>query len=274
MKWLGVEDVDLGSPLIDKAITNSNANTSLWPEFSSKLQMLEKKLKYSFMIKGLLLEAVTHASQQELGVGYCYQRLEFLGDSVLDLLITRYLFENHKDIDPGELTDLRSASVNNESFAKIAVRHDLQQHLGHCSGLLSEQIAEFAESVLNDNQSSSQMVKCPKALGDLVESIAGAILIDTRLNLDEVWRIFGALLCPIVTPEKLELPPYRELNELCSHLGYFIQETCARMEEDETVVVELGVQLEDVLLKGVGFDKRKKTAKGQAALQLLTDLEV
>ncbi|KAF9615049.1 hypothetical protein IFM89_021620 [Coptis chinensis] len=270
MKWLGI-NAEFDLTLIDKAISNA----PLWhhtPE-SNVLNVLESKLNYCFTTKGLLLEAITHASQQEQGLSYCYQRLEFLGDSVLDLLITWYLFQSHTDIDPGELTDLRSASVNNESFAKASVKHALQQHLQHCSGLLLEQITEYVKFVLDGHDHLLlQRVKCPKALGDLVESIAGAVLIDSRFNLDEVWRIFEPLLSPIVTPEKLELPPFRELNELCSHLGYFIRETSTI--EEEIVHIELWLQLKDVLLKGEGRDKSKKAAKGQAAFQLLKDLEV
>lgn len=269
MKWFGIEaEFDL-TMLIDKAI---NASLCRYTPETNVLQKLETKLDYCFTVKGLLAEATTHASQQEYGFDYCYQRLEFLGDSVLDLLITRHLFESHTDFDPGELTDLRSASVNNESFAKVAVRHDLHEHLGHCSGLLVEQIKDYVKFVTElHGHYAFPSVKCPKALGDLVESIAGAVLIDTRLNLDEVWRIFKPLLSPIVTPEKLELPPFRELNELCSHHGYFIKETCTKKEE--IVHVELLVQLKETLLKGEGRDKRKKTAKGQAAHHLLKDLE-
>ncbi|KAF5179568.1 Endoribonuclease dicer-like protein [Thalictrum thalictroides] len=270
MKWLGIDAELEPTSLIDSAIFNA----SLWckiPEVNA-FQLLESKLNYCFITKGLVLEAITHASQQELGLDYCYQRLEFLGDSVLDLLITCHLFQHHKDIDPGELTDLRSASVNNENFAKVAVKHNLHQHLQHSSGLLLEQIKEYKKFVSNSQDYYSfQRVKCPKALGDLAESIAGAILIDTKLNLDEVWRIFKPLLSPIVTPEKLEFPPFRELNELCSHCGYFIKETCT--EKEEAVHVELLLQLEDILLKGEACDKRKKAAKGQAALHLLKDLE-
>lgn len=91
------------------------------------------------------------------------QRLEFLGDCVLDLLITWYLYQSHKDIDPGELTDLRAASVNNENFAQVAVRHNLQQHLLHCSGLLQTQIAEYAKSLSeHDNGINLQGAKGPK----------------------------------------------------------------------------------------------------------------
>lgn len=84
------------------------------------------------------------------------QRLEFLGDCVLDLLITWYLYQNHKDIDPGELTDLRAASVNNENFAQAAVRHNLQQHLQHCSGLLQSQITEYVK-LLSEHDSGDKL---------------------------------------------------------------------------------------------------------------------
>ncbi|KAJ0475838.1 putative ribonuclease III [Helianthus annuus] len=59
---------------------------------------------------------------------------------------------------------------------------------------------------------SLQIKKSPKALGDLFESITGAILLHTKLDVDEVWRILELLLPPIVTVKKLELPPYRELR--------------------------------------------------------------
>ncbi|MEI4872595.1 hypothetical protein Q8G47_28095, partial [Klebsiella pneumoniae] len=104
-------------------------------------------------------------------------------------------------------------SVNNEYFAQAAVRRNLHLHLQHCSGLLLSQIKEYAEFVSGSRSTtqSSQVAKRPKvkALGDLVESIAGAILIDSKLNMDKVWRIFEPILSPIVTPDKLELPPLR-----------------------------------------------------------------
>lgn len=86
------------------------------------------------------------------------QRLEFLGDSVLDILITRHLYQSYEDVDPGELTDLRSASVNNENFAQVAVRRNLQQHLQHSSGLLLSQITEYVAfiSAFDENNKSLQ----------------------------------------------------------------------------------------------------------------------
>ncbi|GAB4854001.1 helicase [Ancistrocladus abbreviatus] len=270
MKWLGIE-ADIRQSYLDEAI--NRASLLSYTTKANEIRVLETKMGYEFSVKGLLLEAITHATEQESGVGYCYQRLEFLGDSVLDVLITWYLYQTHTDIDPGELTDLRSASVNNENFAQVAVRRNLHQHLQHCSGFLLSQITEYAKLVLDEknNPEPLQGRKGPKALGDLVESIAGAILIDTKLNLNEVWRIFQPLLSPIVTPDKLELAPLRELNELCDSLGYFIKENC--ISNQDLIHVELRLQLKDVLIIGEGIDQNRKTARGQAALHLLKDLK-
>ncbi|KAL3498335.1 hypothetical protein ACH5RR_041067 [Cinchona calisaya] len=101
--------------------------------------------------------------------------------------------------------------------------------------------------------------------------IAGAILIDTKLNLHEVWRIFKPLLSPIVTPDKLELPPLRELIELCDSQGYFVKENCTT--KGDLVKAELSLQLKDVLLVEEGFGHNRKAAKGQATLHLLKILE-
>ncbi|XVF48783.1 hypothetical protein PTKIN_Ptkin03bG0216400 [Pterospermum kingtungense] len=266
MKWLGI-DAELDPSLVTEAINRASLRSYV-P--NDEMHIIESKIGYKFSVKFFLQEALTHASVHEL---YCYQRLEFLGDSVLDLLITQYLYHNHTDIDPGELTDLRSASVNNESFAQVAVRHDLHNHLQHCSTLLSNQISEYVESFpeYHDTTRSRPGINGPKALGDMVESIVGAILIDTNLNLDEVWRIVEPLLSPIVTPDKLELPPLRELNELCDSLGYFIKEKC--VNKGEMVHAELQLQLNDVLLVGEGFDRSRKVAKGKAATYLLKELE-
>lgn len=73
------------------------------------------------------------------------QRLEFLGDAVLDLIITTDIYKHHRDIDPGELTDLRSASISNEKFAEAAAKHHLHQYLQHGSGVLLQKIEEYVK---------------------------------------------------------------------------------------------------------------------------------
>ncbi|KAF2285071.1 hypothetical protein GH714_037745 [Hevea brasiliensis] len=97
------------------------------------------------------------------------------------------------------------------------------------------------------------------------------MLVDTKFDLDEVWRIFKPLLSPIATPESLELPPLRELIELCDSHGYFIKERCTI--KNDIVHAHLRLQLNDVLLVGDGYDRNRKTAKGKAASHLLKELE-
>ncbi|KAL4571164.1 hypothetical protein LXL04_017915 [Taraxacum kok-saghyz] len=270
IKWLGL-NCELNPLSINEAIQIASFHTYI-PKLDV-LQCIEAKIGYEFGVKGLLLEAITHASDHEHGVGYCYQRLEFLGDSVLDILITWYLYKKHKDIDPGELTDLRSASVNNENFAYAAVRKNLHHHLQYRSGYLQTQISEYEKFVATSSTdtNSLQTKKAPKALGDLVESITGAILIDTKLDLDEVWRIVEPLLSPIVTLQKLELPPLRELMELCDSMGYFMKDRCE--SKGDLVIAEIKLQLKDAMLVGSGTGSTRKVARGQAAMQLLKQLE-
>ncbi|RLN24659.1 hypothetical protein C2845_PM07G32210 [Panicum miliaceum] len=226
LKWLQIE-IEIGEDMIVKAMLSASVRNYL-PKLDV-VELLEAKLGYLFSVKGLLIEALTHPSQQESGATYCYQRLEFLGDAVLDILLTQHLFLSHKDTDEGELTDLRSASVNNENFAQVAV------------------------------------------LGDIVESIAGAILIDTKFDLDVVWRVFKPLLSPIVTPESLELPPFRELHEWCDKSGYFLGIKCENREDN--IMATLNLQLKDLLLVRQGRGKNKVDAKAHAASLLLRDLE-
>jgi hypothetical protein len=110
-----------------------------------------------------------------------------------------------------------------------------------------------------------------QVLGDIVESIAGAVLIDTKLDLDVVWGVFKPLLSPIVTPENLELPPFRELLEWCSKNGYFVEIKCTVGEKIEAT---LGVQLKEKLLVRHGCGTNKKDSKAHAASMLLMDLQV
>jgi endoribonuclease Dicer len=105
-----------------------------------------------------------------------------------------------------------------------------------------------------------------------MESITGAIFIDTDFNVDLVWKIVEPLLSPLITPDKLALPPYRELLELCSHIGCFINSKST--SKGEELIVEMTVQLRDELLIAQGHDRNKKRANAKAAACILADLKV
>lgn len=74
-----------------------------------------------------LFQAMSHASYIRNRLTRSYERLEFLGDAILDFLITSYIFESCGNLKPGELTDLRSALVNNVTFASYVVKLGLHK---------------------------------------------------------------------------------------------------------------------------------------------------
>ncbi|GKE94940.1 Dicer-like protein, partial [Tanacetum coccineum] len=127
MRWIGIE-VDFDLSEIGWSTRPTNVPESILR--SVNFDSLEAALNIKFRDKGLLVEAITHASRPSSGVS-CYQRLEFVGDAVLDHLITKHLFFTYTDLPPGRLTDLRAAAVNNENFARVAVKHNLHVHLRH-----------------------------------------------------------------------------------------------------------------------------------------------
>ena len=125
------------------------------PEYTDA--SLCEKLGWNFAEPALLLQALTHPSYQKNRLTDYYQRLEFLGDAVLDYLITCYIFCQFPNYTPGEITNARSALVNNITFAEIAVK-DLQLHkyLLHSSPFLFSQITEYVQYLSSDGTSSEQ----------------------------------------------------------------------------------------------------------------------
>ena len=112
----------------------------------------QDKLKYRFKNRLLLIQAFTHSSYTRNRITECYQRLEFLGDAILDYLITSYTYSSSKSSTPQTMSELRSVVVNNTTFARLTVRHDLHKHLLHDSPVLFKKIEKFAEA-LNDEES-------------------------------------------------------------------------------------------------------------------------
>jgi len=119
---------------------------------------LEDRIKYTFKNRSLLDEALTHRS---FGTPN-NERLEFLGDAVLNLVIGRYLFERHNDLPEGELTRVRSVLVDQDGLTRISMDLDLGNYLKLGAG---EQKTGGSER--------------PSILSDAVEALFGAVYIDS-----------------------------------------------------------------------------------------------
>ncbi|XP_024528687.1 endoribonuclease Dicer homolog 3a isoform X2 [Selaginella moellendorffii] len=235
------------------------------------LLSLEKELCYTFQNKALLLEAITHASTPD--TVFCYQRLEFIGDAVLDFLVTRHLFTSHPGLSPGLLSDLRSASVNNDCLARVAVKHRLHSYLRHGSAELRAKITSFLDVLDRDPECSVMFgfkaLSGPKALADIVESVAGAILVDSGFDFEKLWVVLKRLLSPFVTPATLSFHPVREFHELCSYKSWEFEWVQSSSGATAEILLKAGEQR----FTEVSSIKNKKDARKDVAEKLLTMLK-
>lgn len=84
----------------------------------NELELLQKRLDYQFRDKNLIIEALTHKSYKQK---YNNERLEFLGDAVLDLIIGEYLYKKFPSTAEGDLSKMRASLVNEKGFEKLAI---------------------------------------------------------------------------------------------------------------------------------------------------------
>ncbi|KAL8153043.1 hypothetical protein V2J09_010803 [Rumex salicifolius] len=180
-----------------------------------RLEEAEVIIGYKFNNRRLLEEALTHHSHPSGTENFNYERLEYVGDSVLNLLVTKEQYYLYPNLPPGALTRLRSANVNTEKLARVAVKLGLHKFLRHRKPLLAKQIAAFCQEIEKYPLHSNWLVDAPKVLADIVESTIGAVFIDSDRSLDTVWTVFKVLLEPNIGPQTIGIHPVTELMELC-----------------------------------------------------------
>nr|XP_027105516.1 endoribonuclease Dicer homolog 2-like [Coffea arabica] len=231
MKWMGFE--------VDFVYVQYKRPVAANPEKLVDLRFFKSLLnQYSFRDASLLVEALTHGSYVRPESPTSYKRLEFLGDAVLDYLITMHLHNEHPNLSSGLLTDLRSASVNNDCYARTAIRAGLHKHILHGSQDLQRRILAIVENFEQSSQDSTfgwESEPVIKILADIIESLAGAIYVDSGYDKEVVFRSIKPLLEPLVTPETLKLQPVRELEELCAK-EQFVMNKAVRYENGEVSV--------------------------------------
>ncbi|CAN6448099.1 unnamed protein product [Victoria cruziana] len=269
LEWMGIV-VSFDPEDIPRIWLKSESNLSLVdPGYVDKLEHL---LSYKFQHKGLIVQAFTHPSSSKHNGG-CYQRLEFLGDAVVDYLITSYLYSSYPTIKPGQLTDLKTLTVNNDFFANMAVQCSLHSCLISDSRALSETINKFVD--FKEASASEEALvnepKCPKVLGDLIESCAGAILVDSGFDLNLVWKTMVPILEPLENLPSLKLNPIRTLRELCQSRNFNLSFPTSKVKDVFSVQAEVNVG--GTSFFGRGTNQNKKTAERMAAEDALRELK-
>ena len=181
------------------------------------LEKLQEKLGYKFKNQAHLKIALTHKSAKN---GHNNERLEFLGDAVMDLIVGEYLFKKFSS-DEGDLSKLRAALVNESSFSKFA------KFLG---------IGENLNMSLSEERNGGR--EKPSLLSDAFEAIMGAVYLESGLQ--NTARIATAIL--------EILYPRISFNELVRDYKTALQ---------ELTQAKFGVTPEYILLGSSGPDHKK-----------------
>ena len=123
---------------------------------------IEDIIGYKFQDQRILMEAFTHSSYANENADSSYERLEFLGDSILGMVVSQYLFNRYPDEDEGFLTKAKASIVSGRTLSKAIDRMGLIEYVRTASGSIEEEIKR------------SNNVK-----EDIFEAIIGAIIQDS-----------------------------------------------------------------------------------------------
>lgn len=164
------------------------------------MKELQEKLNYQFKNIELLKTALTHSSFANEKHCECNERLEFLGDSVLGLTVSRYLFEKMQNVNEGSLSKIRASLVCEESLARIARGLELGRflRLGHGealqggnerSSLLSDALEALFAAIYLDSNFETVENKIKEIMGSaLEEGVKGSFYNDYKTTLQEVLQ--------------------------------------------------------------------------------------
>ncbi|KAF2719135.1 dsRNA-specific nuclease [Polychaeton citri CBS 116435] len=152
---------------------------------------------YTFNYPPLLRSAFTHGSQPRTWEDIPnYQRLEFLGDALLDLVSIAYLFYKYPDKDPQWLTEHKMAMVSNRFLGACCINVGFHRHLRFNSAALPTQIESYETELLEAKRVAggkdywTTVSDPPKCLPDIVESFVGALFIDSDFDWNQVQHFF------------------------------------------------------------------------------------
>lgn len=225
----------------------------------SDLDALQARLGYDFQDEALLRLALTHPSvaHEQGTVVQHNQRLEFLGDAVLELVLTRVLSERFPAFGEGPLTKARAQLVNRRTLAEQGKRLGLGQHL-----------------VLSRGEELNRGRERPSTLADAFEALVGAIFMDggfpeaERFLLSQFRDVFGELdVIPNLENPKGELQEVLQANSPQSPQYQLVAVTGPDHDRlFECAVFYRGEEL------GRGTGKSKKEAESRAACHALISL--
>ncbi|WP_018506754.1 ribonuclease III [Thiobacillus thioparus] len=218
-------------------------------------QRLQQVLGYTFVRSDLLTQALTHRSYGALN----NERLEFLGDSVLNCTVARALYDAFPELPEGSLSRLRANLVRQETLADIAATLKLGESLR-----------------LGEGELKSGGFRRPSILADALESLFGAIFLDA--GFEAAQRVVRGLFDPLVAridPRASGKDPKTELQEILQSRrlplpDYRLIGTQGEAH-DQSFIVECVLAKPVLSTRGIG--KSRRAAEQEAARQACTALQ-
>ncbi len=227
-------------------------------DMNDVLEELQEKIGYHFKDTNLLKQALTHSSfanEQKINKLKNYERLEFLGDAVLELVSSEFLFKENPDMPEGQLTKLRASMVCEPALAYCAKDLDIGSYI-----------------LLGRGEEATGGRKRDSITSDVMEAIIGAIFLDSGLEnaKKHIYRfILSDLEHKILFLDSKTILQEEIQKKKDAKLRYeLIEETGP--EHDKQFHVE--AYLNDVLI-GAGVGRTKKAAEQQAAYEALLKMK-
>ena len=219
------------------------------------------RIGYSFKDDSLLLVALTHssASNEERSKGIeseCNERLEFLGDSVLSLIVSEYLYEHYSHIDEGEMSRIRAAVVCERALAKYAKEIGLGDYL-----------------FLGHGEENNNGRERPSITSDAFEALIAAVYLDSGTI--DVLRV---ILLPMIIKEIEQISDTSSFIDHKTELQQIVQQFTGEKLEyvlvgesgpDHSKVFEIEARLNSNVI-GRGSASSKRKAEQLAAKEALT----
>ena len=221
---------------------------------SKKIGLLEQRIGYVFRDKELLQQALTHSSyanEQKINKRQDYERLEFLGDAVLELVSSDYLFQAHPDLPEGKLTKQRSSMVCEPALAFCARDIQLEQFI-----------------YLGKGEEATGGRKRDSIISDVMEAVIGAIYLDG--GLDPARDYINRFILSDLEHKQLFYDSKTILQERVQRLPNaslaYVLTGETGPEHDKLFMVEALLNGKKI---GEGSGRSKKLAEQQAAYQAL-----
>jgi len=210
---------------------------------------------YQFRQQALLLQALTHRSYSRSSNN---ERLEFLGDSVLNLIISNFIYHRFADADEGELSRIRASLVKESTLAEVAREISLGDFIN-----------------LGGGELKSGGYRRASILSDALEAVIGAVYLDSDYQQTEkaVLRLFQDYLDGITVGDSLKDPKTRLQEYLQSRqqgLPVYVVENTTGKSHSQLFTVSCSI--EDPALQTRGSGTSRKKAEQQAAQKMLQGL--